>query len=410
MISSEAAVSQHAEAPYYVKALAMGLPAVMLGLQISGWIFFLPVAMHGHADFRQLYVAGYMVRTGHSFELFNYAAQKHFQDTLVSAEAIALPFIRPAYQALLFVPFSVFPYRAAYFLFLAINVTLLVAVFRTLRPQLPNLAAVWEQLPIAVVVSFLPAGAALVQEQDSILLLLLLSMVMVRLQRGSDFSAGMLIGSALFKFQVTIPIAILFLCWKRWRLFAGFCFTGTAVSLLSVWMTGIGQARFYLHSLLSMSMGLPGRANDLHYSIPMKLMMNFHGLIYGIAEGHVSSPSITAITLAISAIFFFWAARSGRSFPRTTQLVIAVALAVLVSFYIFIHDLVILEIPILISLESTILDLGKREWRLWLLPALSAILFAAPALILAQAYLLSVPLTIFVYLMSKQPIQSRRAW
>jgi hypothetical protein len=65
--------------PYYVKVIMMALPAVMFGFHISGWIFFFPGAMQGHADFRQLYTAGYMIRTGHASELFDYAAQKHFQ-------------------------------------------------------------------------------------------------------------------------------------------------------------------------------------------------------------------------------------------------------------------------------------------------------------------------------------------
>src|ERR1035437_4232968 len=100
--ASSRAQNPMGDAPYYVNALAMALPAAMLGWQIAGWIFFLPAAMQGRADFRQLYTAGYMVRTGHSRELYDFAAQKRFQDATVSREQVALPFIRPAYQALLF--------------------------------------------------------------------------------------------------------------------------------------------------------------------------------------------------------------------------------------------------------------------------------------------------------------------
>src|SRR6266849_9024976 len=107
------------EVPYYVRALAMALPAVMLGLQIAGWIFFLPGAMQGHCDFRHLYAAGYMVRTGHRGELYDYNVEQRFQDNLVSREAIALPFNHLAYEALLFVPYSYLSYRFGYFLFLA---------------------------------------------------------------------------------------------------------------------------------------------------------------------------------------------------------------------------------------------------------------------------------------------------
>jgi hypothetical protein len=54
------------------------------------------VILSGHADFRNLYAAGYMVRVGHGHEIYNYAAQKTFQDALVSREEVAIPlFGRP---------------------------------------------------------------------------------------------------------------------------------------------------------------------------------------------------------------------------------------------------------------------------------------------------------------------------
>lgn len=103
----------------------MALPAFMLGLQISAWIFFLPGAMHGHSDFRHLYAAAYMIRIGDRGELYSYGAEQKFQDRLVSPEEIALPFNHLAYEALLFLPYSYVSYRAGYFLFLLTNTTLL---------------------------------------------------------------------------------------------------------------------------------------------------------------------------------------------------------------------------------------------------------------------------------------------
>src|SRR5216684_1214480 len=236
------------EAPYYIKALAMALPATMFGWQIAGWIFFLPAAMQGRADFRQVYTAGYMLRTGHSQELYDNAAQKRFQDAMVSREEVALPFIRPAYQALLFTPFSLISYRTAYFSFLAVN--------------------------LAMFISFIPTGVALMQGQDSILLLLLFSATLLSLERDSEFVAGVLSGVALFKFQIAIPVAILFFCWKRWRFFGGFCVTGAALALLSVWIMGLAQAMTHLRLILSMQTGLGSGPIQLQFPIQLKKMMN----------------------------------------------------------------------------------------------------------------------------------------
>ena len=150
ILSVAEAIPSGNEIPYYFTALAMALPAIMLGLQLSGWIGFLPMIRDGHADFRNLYAAGYMVRVGHGHEIYDYAAQKMFQDGLVSREEIAIPFIRPAYQALLFAPFSFLPFRQAYFAFLSFNLAILVLCFRLLRPYMGNLARVWPGLPAAM--------------------------------------------------------------------------------------------------------------------------------------------------------------------------------------------------------------------------------------------------------------------
>src|SRR4029079_12987252 len=124
--------------------LLLGLSPILIGIQLLGCITFFPAALlHGHADFRQLYAAGYMVRTGQAGQLYDIRAQQQFQDVLVGNDERALPFIRPAYQALLFVPFSLLPYRSASLAFLAVNLALLALAFRALRSHMSHLMRVW---------------------------------------------------------------------------------------------------------------------------------------------------------------------------------------------------------------------------------------------------------------------------
>src|SRR5438067_35834 len=108
----------------YLRDFLLGILPIMFGAQLFGWIAFFPQALHGNSDFRQLYTAAYMIRTGRGHQLYDYQAQKQLQDALVSREELALPFIRPAYQAVVMVPFSLFRYRTAYLLFLALNLGL----------------------------------------------------------------------------------------------------------------------------------------------------------------------------------------------------------------------------------------------------------------------------------------------
>jgi Glycosyltransferase family 87 len=196
------------EAPYYVRGLALGVMAFLIGIHLWTWVFMLPTFLGGRADFRQLYTAGYMVRTGHARELYNYDSQLRFQNEIVSRADIPLPFIRPAYQALLFAPFSWLRYRTAYLVFLAANLVLLGISFRLLRPFMDRLAEIYRWLPAAMFLGYLPIAAALMQGQDSILLLTLLLAAAVSLGRGRDLTAGLLAGLGLFKFQIVLPIAL----------------------------------------------------------------------------------------------------------------------------------------------------------------------------------------------------------
>jgi len=154
----------------YLPDTLLGILPILLGLQLLGWLTFFPNALRGHADFRQLYAAGYMVGTGHAGELYDARAQQQFQDALVGNDERALPFIRPAYQSLLFVPFSLLPYRTAYLAFLAVNLVLLAMTFWILRPNMRNLSRVWPGLPVFIFLVFYPSALALMQGQDSILL------------------------------------------------------------------------------------------------------------------------------------------------------------------------------------------------------------------------------------------------
>src|SRR5258708_5408211 len=82
--------------PYYVKGLALGIPIYLVLVHAWIWVLSAPVFLAGRTDFRQFYAAGFMVRTGHAVQLYDYPAQKKFQDEFVSQEAVALPFVSPA--------------------------------------------------------------------------------------------------------------------------------------------------------------------------------------------------------------------------------------------------------------------------------------------------------------------------
>jgi len=396
-----------------VQDILLGILPIVFCMQFLAWLTFLPKALRGHADFRQLYVAGYMVRTGHRTQLYDYAAQTYFQNTLVSNDERALPFIRPAYQALMFVPFSLLPYRTAYLGFLLLNLLLLALAFLMLQPRLRGLSRVWPGLPPALFLGFYPIALALMQGQDSILLLALLAAALVSLERNRDLTAGALAGVGLFKFQIVVPIVLLFLLWRRWRFVKGFMFSAILVGLLSFITSGWAETVVFVHSLLSVGAGLPAVPGEINFPLRINIMANLRGLIYGLASLRVPQRWLQVTTLLLSSIVVISVRARGRQQRGGDALVLAITAGVVVSYYLFIHDLSILLIPIVLTLDRFISRNGTGEPFGRAAAAISALLFVAPMCIFvipAHFYLVSVLICAFLFvLMKRLPEQSWQA-
>ena len=396
--------------------ILLGILPIVFCMQFLAWLTFLPKALRGHADFRQLYVAGYMVRTGHRTQLYDYAAQAYFQNTLVSNDERALPFIRPAYQALMFVPFSLLPYRTAYLGFLLLNVLLLALAFLILQPRLRGLSRVWPGLPPALFLGFFPVALALMQGQDSILLLALLAAALVSLERNRDLTAGALAGVGLFKFQIVVPIVLLFLLWRRWRFVKGFMFSAILVGLLSFITSGWAETVVFVHSLLSVGAGLPAVLGGINFPLRINIMANLRGLIYGLASLRAPQRWLQVTTLLLSSLVVISVRARGRQQRGGDALVLAITAGVVVSYYLFIHDLSILLIPIVLTLDRFISRNGTGEPFGRAAAAISALLFVAPMCIFvipAHFYLVSVLICAFLFvlmkLMKRLPEQSWQA-
>jgi Glycosyltransferase family 87 len=402
----------------YLPDLLLGTLPILVGIQLLGWITFFPGALlHGHADFRQLYAAGYMVRTGHAAELYDIRAQQQFQDKLVGGDERALPFIRPAYQALLFVPFSLLPYRSAYLAFLAVNLVLLAIAFWILRSHMSNLMRVWRFLPVFLFLAFYPVALALMQGQDSILLLLLLAAALVALERDRELRAGVLLGLGLFKMQIVIPIALLFFLWRRWRFIAGFALSTCLLSLISLGTVGFAQTAAYARSLLSVGTNM---AAVHQFPLRVSIMANLRGLFFGLLGARVPAFWIQVLTIVASVSVLLWV---GLAVPGKHKspgaFVIATTASLIVSYYLFIHDLSVLLIPIVITLDRLILaDPERPATTLDRVAAwMSAALLVAPLCIFLMPehfYLVALLLCAFMVILIRsfprepQPLNSAR--
>lgn len=339
-----ASSNQSLDANPATRAVVLGVTAILIGLPLTGWVFFVVrMAGDGHADFRATYTAGYLLRMGQP--LYDYDTELQAQNQQISIEPVAMPFIHPAYEAILYAPLSFLSYRRAYWIFFAVNILVLCGVYWLLAPDLKVLSSVAPLLPMTAVLALLPIGAALVQGQDSILLLLILAVVFARFRFSANvFISGAILGLGAFRFQLLLPILICFLIWKRWKFVAGFTSIAAVCACISVWVAGF---RPYFNTISNLVSG-----PYIPTFQPLERMANLHGLIGAVGGGKdwVVISSLLVLVIAVIA---------GAGKKLREQFAVAITAALLVSYYGLIHDFSILFIPLaLLISENSVRSLG----------------------------------------------------
>jgi hypothetical protein len=356
---------------------------LMFFVSAAGVFLMLPLGRSGRVDFRTFYTVGYMARTGHGAEIYDPARYQEFQNNLVGPVKGLLPFNHLAYESLVYVPFSYFRYQNAYFLFLALNLIVMAGIIYVLRPLISALSDVWFLLPLAIVVCFLPVAMALIEGQDSLLLLFVFVASTAAMYRQNDFRAGALLGLSLFKFQYALPVALLFLAWKHWTFLRGFVLTGAIVLAISFWLTGFSGALLYLHSLMEVSAKYSS-ANGALYGIHPEGMPNLRGIVYVIAGGSASATQL--IVFIGSGLVMVWGALKRPSLPG------ALLTALLVSYHQVIADTSLLVLPIGLLLARSFT--AARTLRDQVVLVLACLAFVGPTVLLfagTRFYLLVLP-------------------
>lgn len=318
--------------------LYLGALLVLQVCTLLSGLALLRTARGHYIDFRSFYTAGYMLRTHQAPLLYDYPTEQRLQSALVTPAPRALPMMSPPFTALVFVPLSRLSFSAAHLVWSAINLLLLLACVPLLKPFLPTLSARWSPAPALLLLSFLPAAIALLMGQLSIVLLFLYCACFVALRRDQNFLAGLILSLALMKFQIALPIALLFLLWRQWRFIAGFLTGGALLTALSLRILGLAAFTSYLHSLYSMTRTVSGDpATQLQFAILPHQMPNLYGLFFFLARGAAWSH---LLILAVSLALFLWTLRRPPSLP------LALLTAMLVSYHLFFYDLTLLLLPL----------------------------------------------------------------
>jgi len=309
--------------------------------------------MEGRPDFSIFYAAGKILRDGNRKRLYDDALQGSVQRTF-SPRAFenrgVLPYNHPPFEALLFVPLAHVSYRAAYAIWFLTNLVFLFFSLCLLRSNLSRLGKTPLHLWVLGCLGFFPIFMALIQGQDSILLLFLYCLAFRGLRRNRESSAGSWLGLGLYKYHLVVPFILpLF---RRRKLIAGFMQVALILALISLVMIG-------WHGLLrypSYVWSTEDRSKYAWNYLP-GITANLRGLSSAVVP--ITHPQLNMILVVLSsAIVLGLMIHAGReahdSNSESGQALIALYLigTVLLSYHIFVHDLSLLFLA-----DALILDI-----------------------------------------------------
>jgi len=332
----------------------MTLSNVVTGIRL------VPLLRAGYQDFTIFYAAANMVRSGHTADLYDlpaqYRAQQQFAPKVGTRQG-ALPYNHPPFEALFFVPFTFLPYVPAYLLWTFVNLSMLAASLIILGRQFPEVGTLSPIFLVLVAAGFAPVASAVIQGQDSILLLFLCILALAALNKQREIAAGAFLAFALFKFHLVLPL-VLILAVRRWRLLLGFAPVAAALAALSVAMVGWSGAIDYFHFIFGLEKSGAGGA------IVGGDMPNLRGVLSRMPGVHPGSAIFVSLTVACSialVLIVMWRVRTKHTALRFA-FTLATVVAILVSYHTLTYDLSLL-LPVVLLLLTAPTDQNGSQTR-----------------------------------------------
>jgi len=188
-------------------------------------------------DFLHFYTLGTLAREGRGGLLYNVPVQTALLHQLVpeAKNYVYVPLYGPQ-VSLLFSPFSRLPYSSALLVWLGLNVLIYGACCFAVWKCCPSLAnRGWMVLLLAI--AFPGISQLLAWGQTSGLALMLFTLAFLALQSKQNFLAGLAIGCLIFKPQLGLAAAVVFVFLQQWKVVGGAVLSALA-------QIGVGWLRF----------------------------------------------------------------------------------------------------------------------------------------------------------------------
>jgi hypothetical protein len=262
-----------------------------------------------------------------------------------------LPFNHAPYELLPFLPLATLSFQSAHIVWSLISILfLLLACAILISLTTPKHKVLFS----ALVLSFYPSVMAIKMGQDSAMSLLIMVAVFASLKYRRDVAAGAILALGLYKPQLSLPLAGFLLVSGNWRAIRGFATMGVCLLGISVVMVGWQGVAGLVSIVLSMD-----RPTTIVYPAHMA---NLRGLFFPLLS-LLGSPELTNVFTGVTSLIVYgyslmlWkrgASADGLIFDLHFSLVVVAT--VLISYHLYPHDVIILVIPLILTLNYVIRD------------------------------------------------------
>ncbi len=276
-------------------------------------------------DFLNLYTGASLALEGRFADLHAPEVQLARERRIFPRLPALVPFVRPVAYAALLSPLALLPYEAAFRVWIAAQVVLLLACWAW---------GWWRFGPNALVFAamYLPAPLGIATGQDCVVMLALFIVAYELAERKRWFAAGGVLALMLMKFHLMLLWPVALLIQRRWRMLAGFCAVAAAEAGACMALGGVRSLRLYA--------ALLDNKNLAHLSPSPELMISASGLAANI--GIDSSLAIVPLASVVIAIFV-WAVKDA---PLWRMFALTAVASLWIVPHVYSYDATLLTLPI----------------------------------------------------------------
>jgi hypothetical protein len=299
-------------------------------------------------DFLHLYTLGTLALAHPGADLYNMPVQSELAARLVPAAAgIRYLPLYPPQVSIFFAPFARLPYPWALALWLTLSALVYALCCYALWRACPGLH---NRATTVLILAFAyPAFWHLIAwGQTSALALLCFTLAFFALRTHREFLAGLALGCLIFKPQLGVAAAIIFLITIRWKILAGAIFSAAA-ELIPAWLYyGPEPLREWLRTLLNVSRMLPLFEPRLYQTHSLR---TFWSMLIPWPSASLALYLVSALLVSVLMVAGW---RSRLSLPvRYSALLLA---TVLLAPHLTVYDLVILAPAFLLLADWIVIN------------------------------------------------------